>query len=140
MLTLTLLGCRSHSQTIQTDTVRHADSVATLTSVSSSTLDRVEVWETIVMERDSLGVLAPVRHDIVRHTEKATQSENRDDTATFEASNEETYQHNEKTVTAAPNEARRTFNWFVAGIWLGFASLAAMLVAYLIKKGKGRWI
>lgn len=140
MLTLTLLGCRSHSQTIQNDTVRHSDSVSTLTSVSASTIDKVEVWETIVMERDSLGVLAPVRHDIVRHTEKATQSETRDDTAAFEASNEETYQHNEKTVTAAPNEARRTFNWFVAGIWLGFAALAAMLVAYLIKKGKGRWI
>lgn len=140
MLTLTLLGCRSHSQTIQNDTVRHSDSVSTLTSVSASTIDKVEVWETIVMERDSLGVLAPVRHDIVRHTEKATQSETRDDTAAFEASSEEKYQNNEKTVTAAPNEARRRFNWFVAGIWLGFAALAAMLVAYLIKKGKGRWI
>ena len=140
MLTLTLLGCRSHSQTIQTDTVRHADSVAALSSVSASTLDKVEVWETVIMRQDSLGRLVPVRHDIVRHTEKATQSETRDDTAAFEASSEEKYQNNEKTVTAAPHEARRTFKWFVAGIWLGFAALAIMLVAYLIKKGKGRWI
>ena len=133
MSLLMLYGCRSKADTVA---VRHADSVAALSSVSATTLDRVETWETLVMRADSLGRLVPVSRGLVRHTEKSSESAQRGDTAVFAASNEE--QHHQETQKAAEavKTSRAGVTGFAVGLWFAFSAVVLLLAAYLLSKWK----
>ena len=133
MSLLMLYGCRSKADTMA---VRHSDSVAALSSLSASTLDRVETWETLVMRADSLGRLVPVSRGLVRHTEKSSESAQRGDTAVFAALNEE--QHHQETQKAAEavKTSRAGVTGFAVGLWFAFSAVVLLLAAYLLSKWK----
>lgn len=133
MSLLLLYGCRSKADTVA---VRHADSVSALRSVGASTLDRVETWETLVMRADSLGRLVPVSRDVIRHTEKASESAMRGDTAVFAASNEEQHHQETKKAAEAAQTSRAGFTGFAIGVWAAFSAVVLLLAAYLLSKWK----
>lgn len=130
---LLLCGCRAKADTVA---MRHADSVAALRSVSASTLDRVDTWETVVMRADSLGRLVPVSRDVIRHTERASASATRHDTCVFDASTEELHHQETKNAAAATQTSRAGFTGFVIGVWLASTGMVLLLAAYLLKKWK----
>lgn len=131
---LLLYGCRSKADTVA---VRHADSVAALSSMAAATLDRVETWETLVMRADSLGRLVPVSRDVIRHTEKASESAMRGDTAFFSASTEQQLHHQEtKKAAEAAQTSRAGFTGFAIGVWIAFSALVLLLASYMLSKWK----
>ena len=137
---LLLVGCMARRDTLTVETTRHADSVAALRSIGSRAVDREEVWETVVMLRDTLGNLVPVSREITRHTEKATESEMQGDTTVFHASTEQTINQTEESVTAASETHRKGWKGFKWGVAVTLAALVAAGVAFvLIKKGVIRW-
>lgn len=127
---LLLYGCRSKADTVA---VRHADSVAALSSVAATTLDRVETWETLVMRADSLGRLVPVSRDVVRHTEKSSESAVRGDTSVFAASNEQSHHQENERAAEAPQTSRAGFKGFAVGLWVAFTGMTLLLASYLLK-------
>ena len=130
---LLLYGCRSKDDAVA---VRRADSVAALRSVGASTLDRVETWETLVMRADSLGRLVPVSRDVIRHTEKASESAMRGDTAVFAASNEEQHHKDTHKAAEAAKTSRAGFTGFAIGVWVAFSALVLLLATYILKQWK----
>ena len=130
---LLLYGCRSKADTVA---VRHADSVAALSSVAATTLDRVETWETLVMRADSLGRLVPVSRDVIRHTEKASESAMRGDTAVFAASTEQLHHQETETAAEAAKTSRAGFTGFAIGVWVAFSALVMLLASYMLSKWK----
>lgn len=138
---LLLAGCRTRKVSVSSVATRHADSVAMLRSIGSRALDREEVWETVVMLRDTLGNLVPVSREIRRHTEKATETATQGDTAVFHAATEQTINQTEESVTEAPKTARRGWQGFKWGVWTACAvAIAAVVLVILAKKGVLKWI
>lgn len=139
MMALLMMGCKSKAVTV-IDTTRHVDSITAMSSVSARQLESVETWETIVMRPDTLGRLVVTSRDIVRHVSKATEK------ATDTASTHLQVQVEEKDVTkvektAEPTQTRgKGLVGFGIGIWVTLSALVVLLIVYLIRKGKGRWI
>lgn len=133
MSLLLLYGCRSKADTVA---VRHADSVAALSSMAATTLDRVETWETLVMRADSLGRLVPVSRDVIRHTEKSSESAMRGDTAVFAASTEQLRHKETQKAAEAAKTSRAGFTGFAIGVWVAFSVLVLLLASYMLSKWK----
>lgn len=131
---LILVGCRTKSKSVTAETTRRSDSVAAINGITTRSVDRLEVWETVIMMQDSFGRLSPVRHDIVRHTEKATQSCAKSDTAVFTSSTDKEYHSNEKDVTAATETPRRGIKGFVWGMAATIAAIFVGAAVVVIKR------
>lgn len=111
---IVLTSCKAKSVT-STDTVRHADSVAALRSIAARDIDRVEVWETLVMKADTMGRLVPVSREIRRHTEKAVESVQSTDTSRFTVQDMQSTNQVEEKAADATETPSRGFNWFLVG-------------------------
>lgn len=130
---LVVSGCRTKSVAVAD--VRRLDSVASLRSVSASSVERVEVWETVVMRPDSTGSLVAVSRDIVRHTTKEERIEETNDSTETHSTDSQSYEEKSKTTMAGGGVASRAvFGWYGVAIWLAFAGLAYFLLNYLMKK------
>ena len=128
-----MTSCRTKSISIAD--VRRLDSVASLRSMSASSVERVEVWETVVMRPDSTGSLVAVSRDIVRHTTKEERSEETNDSTETHSTDSQSYEEKSKTTMAGGGVASRAgFCWYGVAIWLAFAGLACFLLNYLMKK------
>lgn len=137
---LLLAGCRTRKVSVSSEATRRADSVAALRSIGSRALDREEVWETVVMLRDTLGNLVPVSREIRRHTEISTETATQGDTAVFHASTEQTINQTEESITEAPKTTRRGWRGFKWGVGVSVFVLVAAAVAFvLFKKGVLKW-
>lgn len=137
IILLLLASCRSKAVTV--DTTRHADSVSSLRSIAARDLERVEVWETLVMKADTSGKLVPVSREVKTHKEKSSQTETQHDTTLFSSSVEESFRQEEKNPAEATETPRRGFSLFVAGVWVGFSLLVCLLSVFIIKKGMKKW-
>ena len=138
---LLLSGCRARKVSVSVEATRRADSVAALRSIGSRALDREDVWETVVMLRDTLGNLVLVSREIRRHTERATETATHGDTAVFHASTEQTINQTEESVTEATKTTRRGWQGFKWGVWTACGGEgAAVVLVILAKKGVLKWI
>lgn len=111
---IVLTSCKAKAVT-STATMRHADSVAALRSIAARDLNRVEVWETLVMKADTTGCLVPVSREIRRHTEKAAESVQSADTARFTVQDIQSTNQVEEKAADATDTPRTGFNWFLVG-------------------------
>lgn len=137
ILLLMLASCRS--ETVTVDTVRRSDSVSSLRSIAARDLQRVEVWETLVMKADTGGNLVPVSREIKTHSEKASETAKTHDTTRFSSAVEESFHQDEKKPAEATETPRMGFSWFIAGVWVGFSLLVCLLAVFVIKKGLKKW-
>lgn len=132
ILLIFLLGCRGKAVVLTETASRHDDSVAALRSSGTRSLDREEMWECVVMLADSLGRLTPVYHETRRHTDKATETATKGDTAAFKAKTEETHDRSEKSATAATETPRAGIRGFKAGIVVTIVVAVAAVAALAI--------
>lgn len=132
-------GCRSRRVSVEASALRRSDSVATLRSIGARALTRETETVVVTMRRDTIGRLVEVARDITRTVTKEAETSIQGDTAAFHAETTQEYNQEEKTAVTATQHARRGFNWFVAGVWLGFTALVTLLAAFVIKKGATRW-
>ena len=131
---LTLTACRTHATTMSEE--RHADTVGSLRSVATSTIDREMVWERVIMRPDSTGKLKVAERDIVRHTGKEIRAA--DSVASKQVSSTNTTDMESKETTAdtakddSPNS--RVENFFSIGfVWILLIGLVCVLGKYLLK-------
>lgn len=136
MVLAVLFGCCSKRHATSAMEVRRADTLVSLSSLRSGTLDRERVTETVVMRPDSTGTLRVVARDVVRVTDHGTATVSdtvrRETTAKVEARSEAV-----ETVAEAvePGKVRVPWVWVVLP-WVLFSALVAVLAMYLIKKAK----
>ena len=131
--------CRSRRVSVEASALRRSESVATLRSIGARALTRETETVVVTMRLDTLGRMVEVARDITRTVTKEAETSMQGDTAAFHAETEQEYNQEEKTAVTATQHARRGFNWFVAGVWLGFTALVTLLAALVIKKGATRW-
>lgn len=131
--------CRSRRVSVEASALRRSDSVATLRSIGARALTRETEVVVVTMRRDTLGRMVEVARDITRTVTKEAETSIHGDTAAFHAETIQQDNREEKMAVTATQHARRGFNWFVAGVWLGFTALVTLLAAFVIKKGATRW-
>lgn len=134
---LLLASCCARKAEAVSSSARHADTVATLRSLSARTIDRQVTTETIVIRRDSLGRMVPVSHVIVRHTDKTEDVTA--DTSDFKA--EIKAEAKAETATKeTPTARHETGGRWSMGVtlWLLFVILAALAATYIIRTWKSR--
>lgn len=134
---LLLTGCRTKAVTVAA-VERHADSVASLRSVQSHGLQSFSETETIILRQDSTGRLVPVAHDIVRRTEKSTETHRTADTTHFQSQDKETIRQEKETQPAAKKTADGNRWAFAIVMLIMFSALVMMLAIYLLKLWKSR--
>lgn len=134
---LLLASCCARKAEAVSSSSRHADTVATLRSLSARTIDRRTTTETIVMRPDSMGRMVPVSHVIVRHTDKTEDVTA--DTSDYRAE-AETVTETAKVETAAPSAREGAALKWAVGItlWLLLAVLIALEAVYLYKRWTSR--
>ncbi len=129
---LLLASCCAHKVEAVSSSSRHADTVATLRSLSARTIDRQVTTETIVIRRDSLGRMVPVSHVIVRHTDKTEDVTS--DTSDFKAETKvETKSETAMKETTAERHDKGGRWAMGVKLWLLFAILAALAATYIIR-------
>lgn len=130
---LLVVGCRVR-KTETTDThTRSLDSIASLRSIATSTLEREVVWETVVMRQDSTGNLVIVAKDIKKRTERAAENVQKCDTARFDTQIVESIHHSEEKAAEVAKPRKTAATGFVMGFWLSFALFVAVLAFSLYK-------
>lgn len=134
---LLLASCCARKAEAVSSSSRHADTVATLRSLSARTIDRRTTTETIVMRPDSMGRMVPVSHVIVRHTDKTEDVTA--DTSDYRAE-AEAVTETAKAETATPSAREGTgLKWAVGvTLWLMLAVLIALEAVYLYKRWTSR--
>lgn len=134
---LLLASCCARKAEAVSSSSRHADTVATLRSLSARTIDRRTTTETIVMRPDSTGRMVPVSHVIVRHTDKTEDVTA--DTSDYRAE-AEIGTETAKAETATPSAREGTgLKWAVGvTLWLLLAVLIALEAVYLYKRWTSR--
>ena len=134
---LLLASCCARKAEAVSSSSRHADTVATLRSLSARTIDRRTTTETIVMRPDSTGRMVPVSHVIVMHTDKTEDVTA--DTSDYRAE-AETVTETAKVETAAPSAREGTVLKWAVGVtlWLLLAVLIALEAVYLYKRWTSR--
>lgn len=132
-----LASCCARKAEAVSSSSRHADTVATLRSLSARTIDRRTTTETIVMRPDSMGRMVPVSHVIVRHTDKTEDVSA--DTSDYRAE-AEAVTETAKAETATPSAREGTgLKWAVGvTLWLLLAVLIALEAVYLYKRWTSR--
>lgn len=136
---LLLASCCARKAEAVSSSSRHADTVATLRSLSARTIDRRTTTETIVMRPDSMGRMVPVSHVIVRHTDKTEDVTA--DTSDYRAEAEaEAVTETARVETATPSAREGTgLKWAVGvTLWLLLAVLIALEAVYLYKRWTSR--
>lgn len=134
---LMLAGCRTKAVTV-TAVDRHADSVSALRSIQSHGLHVFSETETIILRQDSTGRLVPVAHDIVRHTEKSTETRQIADTTHFQSQDKETIKKEKETQPAAKKTDNGRGAVFAIVMLLLFTAFVLVLAIYLLKLWKYR--
>lgn len=134
---LILASCCARKAEAVSSSSRHADTVATLRSLSARTIDRRTTTETIVMRPDSMGRMVPVSHVIVRRTDKTEDVTA--DTSDYK-SEAETVTETAKVETATPSAREGTVLKWAVGVtlWLLLAVLIALEAVYLYKRWTSR--
>ena len=134
---LLLASCCARKAEAVSSSSRHADTVATLRSLSARTIDRRTTTETIVMRPDSMGRMVPVSHVIVRRTDKTEDVTA--DTSGYK-SEAEAVTETAKVETATPSAREGTVLKWAVGVtlWLLLAVLIALEAVYLYKRWTSR--
>lgn len=134
---LLLASCCARKAEAVSSSSRHADTVATLRSLSARTIDRRTTTETIVMRPDSMGRMVPVSHVIVRHMDKTEDVTA--DTSDYRAE-AEAVTETARMETATPSAREgAALKWAVGvTLWLLLAVLIALEAVYLYKRWTSR--
>lgn len=137
MVLAVLVGCCSKRHATSAMEVRRADTLVSLSSLRSGTLDRERVTETVVMRPDSTGTLRVVARDVVRVTDHGTATVSdtvrRETTAKVEARSEAVEMVAE---VVEPGKVRVRWTWVVIP-WALLSLLVTVCAFYLVKKGQG---
>lgn len=131
---LLLCGCCTKRASVEASSLRHADSVAELSSLRARTIERETVLETVRMVADSSGRLHVVSRDVTRFTDRGT--ERVEDTTRTTSAATASSKTTETTGTVEPAKRSRVPWACVLAPWLLLCLLVTACAFLLVKKGK----